>query len=70
MSKNMTSKIYVPIGETFSLHGRKFQCIADAGSSVACYKCAFHCLEPDFCNSVSCLTNERHDKEKVIFIKA
>lgn len=66
----MASKIYVPIGATCSLHGKKFQCITDDRSGVACYKCALHILGPDYCNSVSCLTNERHDKGKVIFIKA
>lgn len=65
----MASKIYVPIGETCSLHGKNSN-VDDDRSGVACYKCALHILGPDYCNSVSGLTNERHDKGKVIFIKA
>lgn len=69
MSKNMASKINIPIGDKFNLHGEIFQCIADDETDIACYKCAFHDLEPHYCNSVSCLKNERLDKGKVIFIR-
>ena len=70
MSKNMPSKIYIPVDEKFNLHGKLFQCIKDDGTGIPCYKCAFHSLEPHFCNSVSCLLNERPDKRKVHFINS
>lgn len=69
MSKSMSSKIYISVGEKFNLHGKKFQCIADDETGVACHRCAFHNLEPHYCNSVSCLINERLDKSKVVFIR-
>lgn len=65
----MASKIYIPIGEKLNIQGDIFQCIADDGTGTACHKCAFHDLEPHYCNSVSCLMNERSDKGKVIFIR-